>query len=133
MSPFEYNGGKIEVSDLIRKKAMDNWFGGGIFSVSYKADRLQDVYKRQATIVTNSNACVTFNRADLLLPLDNWIEATTEHPAPTISPIPVKSISKGTQIFTAAIPSLPTPCPTNIPSIAVTADILSIPCLLYTS
>lgn len=38
-----------------------------------------------------------------------------------------KSISKGTQIFTAAIPSLPTPCPTNIPSIAVTADILSIP------
>ena len=40
MSPFEYNGGKIEVSDLIRKKAMDNWFGGGIFSVSYKADRL---------------------------------------------------------------------------------------------
>ena len=81
----------------------------------------------KATIVTNSNACVTFNRADLLLPLDNWIEATTEHPAPTISPIPVKSISKGTQIFTAAIPSLPTPCPTNIPSIAVTADILSIP------
>ena len=40
MSPFEYNGGKVEVSDLIRKKAMDNWFGGGIFSVSYKADRL---------------------------------------------------------------------------------------------
>lgn len=28
-------------SDLVRKKAMDNGFGGGIFSVSYKGDRLQ--------------------------------------------------------------------------------------------
>lgn len=27
-------------SDLIRKKAMDNWFAGGIFSLNYKSDRL---------------------------------------------------------------------------------------------
>lgn len=40
MAPFEHNGSLVEKSDLIRKKAMDNWFGGGIFSVSYKGDRL---------------------------------------------------------------------------------------------
>lgn len=40
MSSFEHNGVLIKKSDLIRKKLMDNWFGGGIFSVNYKADRL---------------------------------------------------------------------------------------------
>lgn len=40
MSPFEHNGTLVKKSDLIRKKGMDNWFGGGIFSVNYKADRL---------------------------------------------------------------------------------------------
>ena len=80
-----------------------------------------------ATIVANSNACVTLSLAALFFPLDRWMDATTEHPAPTISPTPVKSISSGMQMLTAAIPSLPTPCPMNIPSMAVTADIPSIP------
>ena len=81
----------------------------------------------RATMVANSNACVTFRRAALFLPFDSWMEATTEHPAPIISPNPVKSISRGMQIFMAAIPSLPTPWPTKIPSMAVTVDMLSIP------
>ena len=55
------------------------------------------------------------------------MEAITEQPAPIISPAPMSDISRGTQIFTAAIPSLPTPCPTKIPSMVVTADILNIP------
>lgn len=38
--PAEHNGSLIEESDLVRKKAMDNWFGGGIFSVNYNNDRL---------------------------------------------------------------------------------------------
>ncbi|WP_418698138.1 TonB-dependent receptor [Bacteroides sp.] len=40
LTPFEHNGALVESTDLIRKKAMDNWFGGGIFSVGYKGDRL---------------------------------------------------------------------------------------------
>lgn len=40
LTPFEHNGTTIESTDLIRKKAMDNWFGGGIFSIAYKGDRL---------------------------------------------------------------------------------------------
>lgn len=35
--PYEHDGETVKKSDLIRKKAMDNWFGGGIFSVNYKA------------------------------------------------------------------------------------------------
>ena len=40
LAPFTHNGEIMKKSDLVRKKAMDNRFGGGIFSVSYKADRL---------------------------------------------------------------------------------------------
>lgn len=40
LTPFEHNGTLVESTDLIRKKAMDNWFGGGIFSIAYKGDRL---------------------------------------------------------------------------------------------
>ncbi len=40
MLPFTHNGETVKKSDLVRKKAMDNRFGGGIFSVSYKTDRL---------------------------------------------------------------------------------------------
>lgn len=40
LTPFEHNGAPVESTDLIRKKAMDNWFGGGIFSIAYKGDRL---------------------------------------------------------------------------------------------
>ena len=38
--PYEHDGETVNESDLIRKKAMDNRFGGGIFSVNYKGDRL---------------------------------------------------------------------------------------------
>ena len=40
LKPFIQNGEEVAWSDLIRKKAMDNGFGGGIFSVSYKNHRL---------------------------------------------------------------------------------------------
>lgn len=40
LTPFEHNGAPVESADLIRKKAMDNRFGGGIFSIAYKGDRL---------------------------------------------------------------------------------------------
>ena len=38
--PFIYNGISVEESDLVRKKAMDNKFGGGVFSFNYKDNRL---------------------------------------------------------------------------------------------
>lgn len=41
LSPFVYDDKEVTKSDLVRKKAMDNKFGGGIFSFTYKGDRLQ--------------------------------------------------------------------------------------------
>lgn len=41
LSPYEQEGKLVKKSDLIRKKAMDNRFGGGIFSVNYKGERLE--------------------------------------------------------------------------------------------
>ena len=79
----------------------------------------------KATIVTNTKAWVTLIRATFSLPRESWMEATTDQPAPIIRPTPVSSISTGTHKLTAAIPSLPTPCPTKIPSMAVTADMLT--------
>lgn len=38
--PFEQDGEDVAWSDLIRKKAMDNDFGGGIFSLSYRNAQL---------------------------------------------------------------------------------------------
>ena len=40
MHPFELNGETIKKSDLVRKKAMDNHFGGAIFSLNYKNNRI---------------------------------------------------------------------------------------------
>lgn len=40
LKPYELAGEIVKKSDLIRKKGMDNWFGGGIFSVNYKNERL---------------------------------------------------------------------------------------------
>lgn len=40
LKPFMQNGEEIAWSDLVRKKAMDNGFGGGIFSVNYRNNRL---------------------------------------------------------------------------------------------
>lgn len=40
LQPYETDGETVKKSDLVRKKAMDNRFGGGIFSVNYKNDRM---------------------------------------------------------------------------------------------
>lgn len=41
--PFTQDGSTIKKSDLVRKKAMDNGFGGGVFSISYKTPKLNAV------------------------------------------------------------------------------------------
>ncbi|TWV07333.1 TonB-dependent receptor [Bacteroidaceae bacterium HV4-6-C5C] len=38
--PYTVDGNQISKSDLIRKKVMDNWFGGGVFSFNYTGERL---------------------------------------------------------------------------------------------
>ena len=40
LNPFVLDGEEVAWSDLVRKKAMDNGFGGGIFSLSYKNEQL---------------------------------------------------------------------------------------------
>ncbi len=40
IQPFTNNGEEVKKSDLVRKKAMDNHFGGGIFSLNYKNSRI---------------------------------------------------------------------------------------------
>ena len=80
-----------------------------------------------AKIERNSKDCETFNRANFILPLAKATEAITELPMPDIKPIPVKTINNGAVMLIAAIPSLPTLCPTNIPSMAVMAHRLIIP------
>ena len=40
LEPFVQNSEEVAWSDLVRKKAMDNGFGGGIFSVTYRNNRL---------------------------------------------------------------------------------------------
>ncbi len=79
------------------------------------------------TTVTNTRACVMFILAARSRPRPMWMDTTTEHPVPIMRPSPVKIISRGMQMFTAAMPSPPTPWPTKMPSMAVTAEMLSIP------
>ena len=43
LEPFYIDGEKIKKSDLIRKKGMDNSFGGGVFSLLYKKGRVDAV------------------------------------------------------------------------------------------
>lgn len=40
LQPFLQNDEWVKKSDLVRKKAMDNGFGGGIFSINYRNDNL---------------------------------------------------------------------------------------------
>ena len=40
LHPFMYDGTEVEKSDLIRQKKMDNHFGGGVFSVNYRNEKL---------------------------------------------------------------------------------------------
>ena len=68
-----------------------------------------------------------FSLAALTLRLARWIDDTTEAPTPSIRLIPTITMVGEIQIFTAARASLPTPRPTNIPSVAVTAHNDSIP------
>lgn len=41
LKPFWADGKLVEKSNLVRRKAMDNGFGGGVFSVTYRAPKLQ--------------------------------------------------------------------------------------------
>ena len=40
LTPFIYDGTTVKKSDLVRRKAMDNHFGGAVFSLNYKESRL---------------------------------------------------------------------------------------------
>lgn len=40
LHPFMYDEKEVEKSDLIRQKKMDNHFGGGVFSVNYRNEKL---------------------------------------------------------------------------------------------
>ena len=40
LQPFTVDGTEVKRSDLVRKKAMDNHFGGAIFSLSYRSNSL---------------------------------------------------------------------------------------------
>ena len=40
LEPFMLDGNEVKKSDLVRKKAMDNDFGGAVFSLNYKSKRL---------------------------------------------------------------------------------------------
>lgn len=66
-------------------------------------------------------------RAAFSLPWDRWTEETTEQPMPNSIPNPVIIIQKGANILTAASASLPTPWPTNTPSMVVITAIQAIP------
>lgn len=39
--PFEIDGETVKKSDLVRRKQMDNGFGGGVFSLDYKSEGLE--------------------------------------------------------------------------------------------
>ncbi len=41
LQPFTVEGSEVKKSDLVRKKAMDNHFGGAIFSLTYSGSRLK--------------------------------------------------------------------------------------------
>ncbi|MBR5639815.1 MAG: TonB-dependent receptor [Muribaculaceae bacterium] len=43
LTPFEYNGATVKKSNLVRKKIVDNGFGGGLFSLHYTGNRLASV------------------------------------------------------------------------------------------
>ncbi len=40
LEPFSVDGTYIDESDLVRKKSMDNWFAGGVFSLNYSTDKV---------------------------------------------------------------------------------------------
>ena len=40
LQPFVLDGNEVKKSDLVRKKAMDNHFGGAVFSMNYRNSRL---------------------------------------------------------------------------------------------
>ncbi len=41
LQPFRVDGTEVEESDLVRKKAMDNHFGGALFALSYRKNALE--------------------------------------------------------------------------------------------
>ena len=56
------------------------------------------------------------------MPFDKWMLATTDTPTPNISEMPVVSRNSGDTMLIAANASLPTPCPTKIPSATVKSE-----------
>ncbi len=78
-------------------------------------------------IMPTINACDIIIRAALMSFAESLILAITDDPMPNISPIPVQTMNSGATMFTAAIPSAPTPRPTNIPSITVRMELNIIP------
>ena len=40
LKPYFFDGNEVKRSDLIRRKAMDNHFGGAVFSLNYKEERV---------------------------------------------------------------------------------------------
>lgn len=41
LTPYEVADTPVEVVDLVRRKMMDNWFGGGVFSLNYNGGRVK--------------------------------------------------------------------------------------------
>ena len=66
-------------------------------------------------------------RAGFALFSDSRMLATTEEPMPSIRPMPVATMKMGAVMFTAAMPSAPTPRPTKMPSMTVRAELKIIP------
>ncbi|MBP5689176.1 MAG: TonB-dependent receptor [Muribaculaceae bacterium] len=44
LTPFEYNSEMVKKSNLVRKKIVDNGFGGALFSLHYTSSRLASVF-----------------------------------------------------------------------------------------
>lgn len=44
LTPFEHNGEMVKKSNLVRKKIVDNGFGGALFSIHYTGSRLASIF-----------------------------------------------------------------------------------------
>ena len=73
------------------------------------------------------NAWVMMMRAAFSLFSDRRMLAMTELPMPNIRPSPVAIMNMGATMFTAAMPSAPTPFPTKMPSMMFSAELKIMP------
>ena len=72
-------------------------------------------------------ACVEIILAPFTFPSASRMLPITDAPMPNISPIPVHTRKRGATMLIAASASLPTRCPTNMPSHILSAELKSIP------